>query len=69
MTQTPEDRIRAHYQASRKRWDWRRSSKSALFMMLARHWKRPIREIKQIVLPPRTWQSNMELPTQRKDNG
>lgn len=67
--QTPEDRIRAHYRGLKARWDYRNGSEGSIWMHLARHWKRPIREIKGIVKMPKSWQSNMELPTQRKDNG
>lgn len=48
MTQTPEDRIRAQYRGAKKRIDYRRDGLPTLWLRLARQWKRPVREIKQI---------------------
>ena len=49
MSQTPEIRIRLHYRALKRRWDFGRYTKAQLFLSLARRWKRPIRDIKKIV--------------------
>lgn len=47
-------RIRAHFKSlkrsyGRDEWDGGRNSMATVFMALARHWRRPIREIKNIV--------------------
>ena len=47
--QTREDRIYAHYRGLCKMWDWRNSGKPQLFMLMARTWQMPIRDIKDIV--------------------
>lgn len=45
----PEDRIRAHFKGLKKRWDFRRDGLPGIWMLLARQWKRPVRDIKNIV--------------------
>lgn len=49
MSQTPEDRIRRHYRAIKRRAGRDLGTKSRIFMHLARWWKRPVQEIKKIV--------------------
>jgi hypothetical protein len=48
--QTPEERrIRAHYRSKRIHWMTWEDDLSSLFLYLARHWKRPVWEIRRIV--------------------
>lgn len=49
MSQTPEIRIRLHYRSLKRRTGRDLGTKSRIFMHLARWWKRPVREIKEIV--------------------
>lgn len=56
MTQTREDRIRAHFKALRRVHVGyrRREGVSSLLMTMAQHWKTPIRELREILdLKPR----------------
>jgi hypothetical protein len=48
---TEEDRIRAHYRGLKKRLDPSTGDLGVdVFMRLARQWKRPVAEIKNIVI-------------------
>jgi hypothetical protein len=49
MSQTPEIRIRLHYRAIRRSSWAHEYGKGALFLHLARRWKRPVQEIKAII--------------------
>lgn len=49
MSQTPEDRIRLQHKAMRRGRFVSEYGVSAMWMSLARQWKRPIQEIKRIV--------------------
>jgi hypothetical protein len=50
MATTIEDRIKAQFRERKKRLDYRNGSALPwLYLALARQWKRPVREIKQIV--------------------
>lgn len=68
--QTRDDRIRAHYKGLKVTWGYRNGDpRGTIWMHLAQHWKVPIRQLKLIVKGPVTWETTMELPTQRKHNG
>lgn len=49
VPQTPEIRIRLHYRALKKRWDFGHYNKGQMFLWLAHQWRRPVQEIKRIV--------------------
>ena len=49
MPQSREERIRLHYRSLKKHTDWRRESMGTVWMTLARTWKMPIRELKELL--------------------
>jgi hypothetical protein len=49
MPQTPEDRIRLQYKALRRSRATYEFGTGWMWLRLARQWKRPVQEIKQVV--------------------
>lgn len=49
MPQTPEDRIRLQYKALRRSRATGEFGTGWMWLRLARQWKRPVQEIKQVV--------------------
>jgi len=49
MPQSREDRIRRHYRSLKRTRDYRNESPSVVWMTLARTWKTPIRELKELL--------------------
>lgn len=49
MSQTRENRMLRHYRALKKSTDYRRESVGSVWMQLARTWRMPIREVKDII--------------------